>query len=72
MNEEEKNSISVEEHLKLLGDIVSRLESEELSLEESLRVFSEGVTHVKEAQTLLSQAEEKLKVLTEDGEIHDF
>jgi len=69
---EEKKQPGVEDHLKALGDIVKELESGELSLEESLKVFSRGVEHVREARTLLSAAEEKLKVLTEDGSLHDF
>jgi len=70
--DEEKKQIGVEEHLKALCEITAKLEKGELSLEESLKVFSEGISHVKEAQALLSEAEEKLKVLTEDGTIHDF
>jgi len=69
---EEEKRPGVEEHLRELQAIVEKLERGDLSLEESLRVFAEGVTRVKDAQSLLTEAEEKLKVLTEDGEIHDF
>ena len=70
--DEEKKQAGVEDHLKALKEIVEKLEKGDLSLEESLQVFSEGVTHVKDAQELLSAAEEKLKVLTEDGTTHVF
>ena len=70
--DEEKKQAGVEDHLKALNEIVEKLEKGDLSLEESLKVFSEGVARVKEAQELLTAAEEKLRVLTEDGTTHVF
>ncbi len=52
-----------EKKLKRLEDIVSKMESGELSLDDSLKLFEEGVGLTRECQTQLSEAEQKVKVL---------
>ena len=48
--------------LKLEG-LVKNLDSGSLSLEDALTAFQEGVGLVKQCQTLLSQAEQKVELL---------
>ena len=55
---------SFEEAVKRLGEIVSHLESGELPLDESLRLFEEGVGLSKRAGAMLDQAERKVEALT--------
>jgi len=43
---------------------VKNLENGTLPLEEALSAFQEGVGLVKQCQTLLSQAEQKVEILT--------
>jgi exodeoxyribonuclease VII small subunit len=54
--------------LKQLENIVQRLEDSETSLEDSLSAFEEGIKLVKEVQTMLREAEQKVTLLTGDGE----
>lgn len=49
--------------LKKLEDAVSRLESGELSLEDSIRVFEEGVKHAAVCSRKLNEAEKKVELL---------
>ncbi|HEY9745835.1 MAG TPA: exodeoxyribonuclease VII small subunit [Oculatellaceae cyanobacterium] len=55
-----------------LDEIVERFRSESLPLEEALKLFEEGVAHVKICQAKLSDArgrvDELVKTLQEDGE----
>ena len=53
--------------LTKLEKIVERLETEELGLEESLRLFEEGVKVSKKCEESLKSAELKVKKLLEDG-----
>jgi exodeoxyribonuclease VII small subunit len=55
--------ISFETSLQQLESIVKGLESGSLSLEKSLGAFQEGVGLVKQCQTLLAQAEQKVEML---------
>ena len=52
-----------EQSLQKLEALVKNLESGSLSLEDSLTAFQEGVGLVKQCQTLLSQAEQKVEML---------
>lgn len=56
-----------EASLTKLEKIVEQLESEELGLEESLRLFEEGIKVSKKCEESLKIAELKVKKLMEDG-----
>lgn len=61
---------SFEESVERLEQIVQRLESGELSLEQSLKLFEEGVILARVSQAQLDQAErrvEELLSIDEDG-----
>lgn len=59
-----------EKSLKKLEQLVERMEDGELSLEDSLKTFEEGIKLTRECQQALSQAEQKVKLLMEEnGEI---
>ena len=53
-----------EQSLQKLETLVKNLESGSLPLEEALTAFQEGVGLVKQCQTLLTQAEQKVEILT--------
>ena len=52
-----------EKRLGRLETIVQKMEKGELGLEESLKLFEEGVKLTRECQTQLTEAEEKVKKL---------
>ncbi len=66
-----KAEVSFEENIKQLEGIVNRLESGEVSLDEMLELFEEGIRRTKECTSQLKNAEQKITVLMKnsDGEI---
>lgn len=52
-----------EKKLGRLEEIVAKMESGDLSLEDSLKMFEEGVKLSRECNTQLQAAEQKVKVL---------
>ena len=50
--------------LQELESIVQSMESGELSLEESLKYFEQGVTLTKQCQQALNEAEQKISIFT--------
>jgi exodeoxyribonuclease VII small subunit len=60
----DKESEGFEQSLQKLELIVKKLESGTLPLEEALGSFQEGVGLVKQCQNLLSQADQKIEILT--------
>ena len=59
-----KKSIDFEESLSQLEALVEALESGDLSLEQSLKAFEDGIKITRECQTALKEAEQKVEVLT--------
>ncbi len=60
-----KTAVDFEQSLGALQGLVERLESGDLSLEESLTAFEQGVALTRDCQLALSQAEQKVSLLTE-------
>jgi exodeoxyribonuclease VII small subunit len=56
-----------EASLSELEAIVERLEQGELSLEESLGAFERGVQLTRACQQALDQAEQRVRILTQEG-----
>lgn len=55
--------------MKELEEIVTKLESGDVGLEESLKLFEKGIQLSKSCQKILSDAEKKVSVLiSQDGE----
>lgn len=52
-----------EKRLNRLEEIVEKMESGELSLEDSLKLFEEGVKLSRECNAQLNEAEQKVKIL---------
>jgi exodeoxyribonuclease VII small subunit len=65
MKKTAENEFKFEESLKKLEDIVTKLESGELSLDESLKLFEEGTKLSKELSNALDKAEQQIVKLTE-------
>src|SRR5690606_39147039 len=64
-----KAPLDFEQSLAELQQLVERLEGGELSLEESLNAFEQGIRLTRDCQSALSQAEQKVQMLLErDGE----
>ena len=63
---------SLEERLRRLEEILSRLEQDDVALEEALELFEEGVGHVRDAERVLAQTELKVQELLGDGDVQDM
>ncbi|WEJ21149.1 exodeoxyribonuclease VII small subunit [Pseudomonas sp. SD17-1] len=65
-----KAAIDFEQSLADLQALVERLENGELSLEDSLTAFEQGIGLTRDCQSALTQADQKVQVLLErDGEL---
>ncbi len=63
-----KKDETFENAMKRLEEIVSLLEAGKLPLEESLSAFEEGVALVKQCNEKLTAAEQKVRILMENGD----
>jgi exodeoxyribonuclease VII small subunit len=62
-----KESVSFETMMLRLEELVRHLERGDLSLEDSIRSFEEGIRLVKQCTSVLGEAEKRIQRLTEEG-----
>ena len=67
-----KDTVNFESSLKKLEHIVAKLEDGDVSLEDSVKSFEEGIGVGKECQKQLSAAELKVKKLLDSGDSVDL
>jgi exodeoxyribonuclease VII small subunit len=70
--DDELAEVSFENALEELESLVEKMETGELSLEDSLAAFERGVKLTRHCQSSLKAAELKVKVLTEAGDLEDL
>lgn len=69
---DEKN-LSFEDQMQKLEEIVKQLENGNLSLQESIDRFKEGVELSKEMEQTLSEAQKSIaSIIDENGNLKDF
>ena len=69
-NDKEINSLTFEEALSQFEDIVSKLESNSLSIEESLKLFKRGMVLSSYCTKKLQDAEGEITMLIKDEQNH--
>jgi exodeoxyribonuclease VII small subunit len=69
MTDEEQKQPDLKEQMSALSDIVEKLEDPDVSLEASLALYEQGMALVKRATATLELAEQRVAVLTADGDL---
>ena len=66
-----EKKITFEDALARLEQIVAQIEEGEVSLEESIEKYAEGIKLIKQCRTILDGAEKKIQVLAkaDDGSL---
>ena len=59
------NTINYEKSVARLREVIAELENPNISLEESMKLFEEGVVLVKECGDVLNAAQQKIDMLSE-------
>ena len=60
---EQEASLSFEEAMKRLEEIAGLLEGDASTLDESLKLYEEGIALIRACDRMLNDAEQKIKVL---------
>ena len=70
--ENSRQETTIEESLKELDDIVEKLESREISLEESFTMYQKGMELLKQCSGKIDKIEKKMLKINEDGDLSEF
>ena len=71
MAEREKRE-GLEGLFEKLETVMLALEAEDVTLEESFRLYNEGMHLLKKCNGTMDEVEKKVLILDEDGEAHEF
>lgn len=70
--ENSRQETTIEESLKELDDIVEKLESRQISLEESFTMYQKGMELLKQCSGKIDKVEKKMLKINEDGDLSEF
>ncbi len=62
-----KEDLNFEQLMEKLEDITNKLEKEQLSLDDSVKLFEEGIELSKKCNSKLEEAEKKITILINDN-----
>ena len=68
----EKENRSIEEAMEALDQIAKRLESNEITLEESFQIYKEGMELFQYCSRKIDTVEKKMLQMNEDGTVSEF
>lgn len=64
--------MSLEENFVKLEETVKKLESEDITLEESFQIYKEGMELLKQCNADIDRVEKQVMLLNADGELEAF
>lgn len=62
---------TLEGRLARLEEILARMESDDVALEEALELFEEGIGHVRSAESVLAETELRVEELLASGNLQE-
>ena len=65
-------NMTYEKAITRLEDIIEKLEDNQISLEESIELFQEGITLSQYCDTKLKNIQKRVAKIYEDGQLKDF
>ena len=67
-----KENRSIEEAMEALDQIAKRLESNEITLEESFQIYKEGMELLQYCSRKIDTVEKKMLQMNEEGTVSEF
>lgn len=69
---EKEQALSLEEAFAQIEEVISRLEAEEITLEESFTQYNRGMALLAHCNETIDQVEKKVLKINEDGGLDEF
>lgn len=69
---EENKEMTIEESFARLEGMVKALDSDEITLEESFKLYEEGMKLIKDVNGRIDLVEKKIRILESQGGTEDF
>lgn len=70
--EEQGEELSLEEAFEQIEEVISHLETEEITLEQSFREYNKGMKLLQHCNATIDRVEKKVLQINEDGGLDEF
>ena len=67
-----EKTVSLEERFEHIEDIINKMETGDITLDESFDLYKNGLEEIKEANAMLENIEKAMLILNEDGVLEEF
>ena len=68
----EEKELTIEERFAEIETILNKLESNEVTLEDSFLLYQSGMKQIKHCNDLMNAVEQKVQMLNSNGELETF
>lgn len=68
----EEKELTLEESFAKIEEILTKMESDQTSLEDSFALYEAGIGQIKHCNARMDEVEQKVRKLAEDGTLVDF
>ena len=65
-------NITIEEGFDKLNDIIGKMEEQDVTLEDSFKLYNEGINLIKICNEKIDYVEKQIKIIGKDGEEDDI
>lgn len=69
---DKQKGTSLEELFTELEDVIHKMEGEDVTLEDSFRLYHRGMDALKQCSERIDEVEKKMLILDEEGVTHEF
>ena len=70
--QEEERALSLEETFEQIEEVIARLVTEEITLEQSFQEYNRGMKLLQHCNATIDQVEKKVLQINEDGGLDEF
>ncbi|MBQ3105676.1 MAG: exodeoxyribonuclease VII small subunit [Lachnospiraceae bacterium] len=70
--EEQRTELTLEEALEKLEETIEKLQSSETTLEDSFKIYREGMEYIRFCNDTIDKVEKKVLILNEEGDLSEF
>lgn len=64
--------VSLEERFEQIEEIIGKMETGDITLDQSFELYKNGLEEIKAANAMLDEIEKAMLVMNEDGSLEEF
>lgn len=67
-----EKDVSLEERFERIEEIIGKMETGDITLDQSFELYKNGLEEIKAANAMLDEIEKAMLVMNEDGSLEEF